>query len=70
MDGYLTLVAKFTDAFGYRKPHLPASVVYNSAAGIGTVPPDIQVIVDKVPLKASGTLHEPIIPPYFVGKSL
>lgn len=71
MDGYLTNVARFTDEFGYH-----VSLIFQNPCGIqfggghwGSLPADIQAIVDKVPIKAYGDSRtEQIIPPYFVKK--
>ncbi len=71
MDGYLTSAARFTDEFGYH-----VSLTFQNPCGIqfggghwGALPPDIQAVVDKVPLKGFGeSPTEPIIPPYFVKK--
>ncbi len=71
MDGYLTAVAKFTDEFG-----LHYGLTFQNPCGIqfggghfGALPPDIQTVVDKVPLKGYGESRtEPILPPYFVKK--
>ncbi|HEY4514061.1 MAG TPA: hypothetical protein VJH69_01935, partial [Candidatus Paceibacterota bacterium] len=56
MDGYLTSVAKFTDEFG-----LHYALTFTHPCGIqfggghfGALPPDIQAIIDKVPLKPYG----------------
>lgn len=71
MDGYLTSVARFTDEFGY---HI--SLTFQNPCGIqfggghwGAVPPDIQAVIEKVPMRAYGdSVTQPIIPPYFVKK--
>jgi|GEM_PF-2759338 len=71
MDGYLTSVAKFTDEFG-----LHYGLTFQHPCGIqfggghfGVLPPDIQAVVDKIPLKAYGdSRNEQVIPPYFVKK--
>lgn len=71
MDGYLTHVAKFTDEFGYH-----VGLTFQHPCGIqfggghwGALPPDIQAVVDTVPLKGfRESRTEPIIPPYFVKK--
>ncbi len=71
MDGYLTSVAKFTDEFG-----LHYALTFQNPCGIqfggghfGALPPDIQAVADKVPLKGYGESRtEPILPPYFVKK--
>lgn len=71
MDGYLVSVAKFTDEFGYH-----VGLTFQHPCGIqfggghwGALPPDIQAVVDKVPLKGfKESQTEPIIPPYFVKK--
>lgn len=71
MDGYLTNVARFTDEFGYH-----VGLTFQNPCGIqfggghwGSLPPDIQAVVDKVLIKGYGESRtEPIIPPYFVKK--
>lgn len=71
MDGYLVSVAKFTDVFGYH-----VGLTFQHPCGIqfggghwGALPPDIQAVVDKVPIKGFGESRtEPIIPPYFIKK--
>ena len=71
MDGYLVSAARFTDEFGY---HI--SLTFQNPCGIqfggghwGSLPPDIQAVVDKGPLKGfRESPTEPIIPPYFVKK--
>lgn len=71
MDGYLTHVAKFTDEFGYH-----VGLTFQHSCGIqfggghwGALPPDIQAVVDKIPLKGfKESRTEQVIPPYFVKK--
>ncbi|MBI2064839.1 MAG: hypothetical protein HYT62_02155 [Candidatus Yanofskybacteria bacterium] len=70
MDGYLTSVAKFTDEFG-----LHYSLIFQHPCGIqfwgghwGALPPDIQVIMDKVPMKNYGDSRTEDVAPYFVKK--
>src|SRR3989344_2053389 len=71
MDGYLTAVAKLTDEFG-----LHYGLTFQHPCGIqfggghfGALPPDIQTVVDTVPMKGFGeSATEPIAPPYFVKK--
>ena len=71
MDGYLVSVAKFTDEFG-----LHYGLTFTHPCGIafggghfGALPPDIQAIVDTIPMKgyreSTGT---EITPPHFVKK--
>lgn len=71
MDGYLVSVAKFTDEFGYH-----VGLAFQHPCGIlfggghwGALPPDIQAVVDKIPLKGfKESQNEPVMPPYFVKK--
>lgn len=71
MDGYLTAVAKFTDEFG-----LHYGLTFQHPCGIqfggghfGVLPPDIQAVVDTIPLKGFGESRtESVISAYFVKK--
>lgn len=71
MDGYLSSVARFTDEFGY---HISLNFVHPCGIHFGgghwgAVPPDIQAVIDTIPVKAYGDSRtEEIIPPYFVKK--
>lgn len=71
MDGYLTSVARFTDEFGYH-----VGLTFQNPCGIqfggghwGALPPDLQAVVDKIPIKGfKESVNEPVLPPYPIKK--